>query len=145
MHSIGVVGSVAVSLLLGSAGGGVGGDFPVAVPRVAVDLAQVVPDSAVIVEGVLVLEDIRKRSAVGKLEGPSVAVGKLSPLLSVLAVGGKSLVDLGVSAIGRGSVEKVDVVVALVDNDGATDLGDGTSHQGCSCENGALHCDRELS
>merc|ERR1712151_617132 len=60
LHTVGVVGSVTVSLLLRRAGTGlrVGSDHPVAVPWVAVDLAQVVPDGAVILEGVLVLEDV---------------------------------------------------------------------------------------
>lgn len=141
LHSICVVSGISVGRLLWDAGSSVGGDFPVTIPWVAVDFAQVVPDSAIVVESVLVLEDLTKIGAVGQLDRPSIAVGKLGPLLGVGAVSGENLVNLGVASISRWGVVEVHVVFALVDDDGtANGVGGCGGHKGGSCKDGALHC-----
>jgi hypothetical protein len=142
LHAVGIIGSVAVGLLLRRARGALGGDLPVSVPGVAVDLAQVIPDGSVVLVGVLVLEDVLKGRAVGKLDGPAVAVGERSPGLGVGVRGTKDLVDLRVSTVGRRDVDKSDIVVALVDDDGLTNrVGSSSSNQGSSSVNGVLHFD----
>ena len=121
LHAVGVVVGVTVGLLLGLAVLGVGGDLPVAVPGVAVDLAQVVPEHAVVVDSVLVLEDVVEVLVVGELDGPAVAVGKLSVLLSVGLVGLDHHVDLLVSATGGRDVAHLDLVLAGVLDDGVAE------------------------
>lgn len=142
LHAVGIVSGVAVSLLLGSAGSSVGSDLPISVPGVAVNLAQVVPDSSIVLEGVLVLENVGKGSAVGELDGPAVAVGELGPLLGVAVGRRQSLVDLRVTTIGRGNVGQSNIVAALVDNNSASNrLGSSGGHQGGSSVNRVLHFD----
>jgi len=120
LHAVGVVVGVTVGLLLGVAVLGVGGDLPVAVPGVAVDLAQVVPKHAIVVDGVLVLEDVVKRLIVRKLDRPAAAVGELSVLLSVGLVGLEHLVDLLMSAAEGRDVAHLDLIVARVLDDGVS-------------------------
>lgn len=142
LHAVGVIGSVAVGLLLGRARRSVGSDLPVTIPGVAVDLAQIVPDGSVVLEGVLVLENVVQGSAVGKLDRPSVSVGELGPLLSVGSISGEGLVDLRVTSIVRRDVGKGNIVVALVDNNSAANrVGGSGGHQGGSSENRVLHFD----
>lgn len=114
--SVGVVGGVHVR---GLARGAVasGGDDPVTVEGVAVHLAEVVPDGAVVLEGVLVLHDAA-RTGRGELDGPAVAIGELGPFLGVGAAGGEGLGDGAGAAAGGGDVVEGDVVVAVVQDDG---------------------------
>jgi hypothetical protein len=121
LHAVCVVVGVTVGLLLGLAVLGVGGDLPVAVPGVAVDLAQVIPKHAVVVDGVLVLKDVVKGLVVGKLDGPAVAVGELSVLLSVGLVGLDHHIDLLVSAAGGRDVAHLDLILAGVLDDGVAE------------------------
>lgn len=118
LHAIGIVGGVAICLLLGTALGAVGSDLPVLVPWVAVDAAQVVPDDAVVVERVLVLHDVAAKvvTILAQLDAPAVIVGKRCPLLSVRVTCGQSLVDLLVAATRCWDVAQVHVVIALVDD-----------------------------
>jgi hypothetical protein len=142
LHAVGIIGSVAVSLLLGSARCRVGGDLPVSVPGVTVDLAQVVPDGSVVLVSVLVLEDVLEGRAVRKLDRPAVSVGERSPLLGVGVGGRQDLFNLRVATVGRGNVGKSNIVAALVDNNGRTDrVGGSSGHQGGSSVNGVLHSD----
>lgn len=145
LHTVGVVGSVTVSLLLRRAGAGlgVGSDHPVAVPWVAVDLAQVVPDGAVILEGVLVLEDVVQILVLGELEGPASASGQLLPLRRVAAARVEGVLSSLVAAVLGGDDSQLDVVAAHVLNDGVADrLGHGRAgHEGSSCSD-ELHFDR---
>lgn len=142
LHAVGIIGSVAVSLLLGSARRGVGSDLPVAIPGVSVDLAQVVPDSSVVLVGVLVLKDVLQGSAVGELDGPAVSVAERGPGLSVGVVGRQSLVNLGVTTVRGRDVDKSNIVVALVNDDGTSNVvSGGSGHQGGSSENRVLHVD----
>jgi len=130
LHAVGIVVGVTVGLLLRAAVLGVGGDLPVAVPGVAVNLAQVVPDDAVVVSGVLILKDVLQRLRVGKLEGPAVAVRQLSVLLSVSLVRLEPHVDLLVSTAGGGDVAHPDLVVASVlDNSVTKSVGEGSAGQ----------------
>jgi hypothetical protein len=130
LHTVGIVVGVTVRLLLGVAALSVGGNLPVAVPGVAVDLAQVVPDGTIVVRGVLVLENVLERVRVRELEGPAVAVGQLSPLLSVGLVRLEPLVDLIVSSALGGDVAHLDFVVAGVLDDGvAKSVSDGSAGQ----------------
>jgi hypothetical protein len=142
LHAVGIIGSVAVGLLLRGARSRVGGDLPVSIPGVAVDLAQVVPDGSIVLVSVLVLENVLEGRAVRKLDRPAVSVGKRSPGLGVGLGGRQDLVNLGVTTVGRGNVGKSDIVAALVDNNGTSDgVGGGGSHQGGSSVNGVLHFD----
>jgi hypothetical protein len=142
LHAVGIIGSVAVSLLLRGARGRVGGDLPVSVPGIAVDLAQIVPDGSVVLVGVLVLENVLEGRAVGKLDRPAVSVGERSPGLGVGVRGRQDSVNLRVATVGRGNVGKSNIVAALVDNDGTSDgVGGGSSHQGGSSVNRVLHFD----
>jgi hypothetical protein len=142
LHAVGIIGSVAVGLLLRGARGRVGGDLPVSIPGVAVDLAQVVPDGSIVLVSVLVLENVLEGRAVGKLDRPAVSVGERSPGLGVGVRGTKDLVDLRVSTVGRRNVDKSDIVVALVDDDGLTNrVGGSSGNQGSSSVNGVLHFD----
>jgi len=142
LHAVGIISGVAVSLLLGSAGSRVGGDLPVSVPRVAVDLAQVVPDGSVVLESVLVLENVLEGRAVGELDRPAIAVGEGSPLLGVGVRRRQDLVNLRVTTIGRRDVGKGDIVAALVDNNGTSNrVGSSSGHQGGSSVNRVLHFD----
>lgn len=130
LHAVGIIVGVTVGLLLGVAVLRVGGDLPVAVPGVAIDLAQVVPDDAVVVSGVLILEDVLQGLGVRKLDGPAVTVGELSVLLGVSLVRLEPLVDLLVSTVGGRSVAHLDLVVAsILDNSLAKGVGEGSAGQ----------------
>merc|ERR1711975_62003 len=145
LHAVGVVGSVTVGHLLrgASAGLGVGSDHPVAVPWVAIDLAQVVPDGAVILEGVLVLEDVVEVLVLGELEGPASTSGQLLPLGRPAAAWAESVLSGLVAAVLGGHSSQLDVVLAHVLDDGiANRLGHGgAGHEGSS-RNDELHFDR---
>jgi len=136
LHAVGIVVGVTVGLLLGVAVLGVGGDLPVTVPGVAVDLAQVIPDDTVLVSGVLVLKDVLEGLGVRELDGPAVVVGELGVLLSVRLVGLEPLVDFIVSAeLGR-NVAHLDLVVAsILDNGVAKGVDEGSASQDGSSGN----------
>jgi len=142
LHAIGIIGGVLVGTVSWLAGRVVRGEEPVAVPWVAVDVAHVVPDDAVIEESVLVLHNVVHAGAVGELEGPAHVVGQLSVGLAVGVAGLESLVYFGVHAIIGRSVLEVHVGAALVDNDGLADrVCCDSGREGCDCDDCALHCD----
>ena len=143
LHAVGVIVGVTVGLLLGLAVLGVGGDLPVAVPGVAVDLAQVVPEHAIVVDGVLVLEDVVEVLIVRELDGPAVAVGELSVLLSVGLVGLDHHVDLLESTAGGRDVAHLDLILAGVLDDGVAEgVGDrGAGQKGRGGDNVGNHVD----
>jgi len=145
LHAIGIIGRVAVCLLLGGAcaGRGRSGDLPVAVPRVAIDVAQVVPDDPVGVEGVLILHDVCHVRGLRQLERPAIAVGKLGPRLIVGAAGLKNLVNLLETTISSWGVVEVDFVAAgVVDNGLTHGLGESRGGQEAQGSENSLHlCD----
>lgn len=103
---------------------GVGGAVhnPVAFERIAVDVADVVPDGWSTSVSVLVLHGLGVKLVLGRseLDGPSLEGGKDSPLLSVRFARLESLPDLGESTARRRSVAHVDLVVAHVVDQSAT-------------------------
>lgn len=88
-------------------------------------------------EGVLVLQDVVLECAgdLGELERPAHAVGKLSPGLGVGAAGGQGLVNVRVPTAHGWGVAHVNIVAALVDDNGvASSLSEGDERRrGESC------------
>lgn len=107
--------------MLRGALGALGGNLPVAIPRVAVNSAQVIPDGAVVVGGVLVLEDVVQSLVLGKLDRPAIAVRELLVLLGVSLIGLELLVDLLVATVGSRNVAEGDLVLAGILNDGVAE------------------------
>lgn len=141
LHAVGVVGGVAVGGLTWCAAWGCG-DLPVAVPWVAVNLAKIVPDSAVVMVGVFVLHQVAAEvAALRQLDRPSVAIGKLSVRLGVGSTGCEHLID-GVVATTRGwGVAQVHCVAACVLDNGAARAGEGTSGQKGHTSKDSIHRD----
>ena len=130
--------------MLGVTGVAVGRKIPVAVPRVAIDVAQVKPDDvgSVGVIRELVLHDVGQGQILGQFDGVSVAIGELNPLLGPALAGVQSLVRFGRTTARGRDVSQVHRIGALVDDHGiAEGSGGGGAKEGCGRNDCAQHFD----